>query len=121
MVLKSNSIDKFFHKKYNINTYNCAHFVCEVWEYLTGEPIAHKLTGILRPQKEREVGLQLRRQFKRITAPETPCLALMQRRGSAPHVGIFLRGRIFHIKELGVEFQPVEVASFGFDKIGFYK
>jgi len=115
------SIDQFFHRKYNINSYNCAHFVCEVWESLTGESIAHKLAGVLKPPKDRVVGFDLRRQFKRLAGPESPCLTLMQRAKNAPHVGIYLRGRVFHIQETGVEFQPIDVAKRGFDKIGFYK
>jgi len=115
------SIDVFFHRKYNRETYNCAHFVCDVWESLTGESIAHKLGGLLQPPKTRQASFDLRRQFKRLEAPESPCIALMQRRGSAPHVGIFVRGRVFHIHEMGVEFQPIDVASRGFEKIGFYK
>lgn len=115
------SIDAFYKKRYNRQLYNCAHFACEVWQHLTGESIAHKLAGLLEPPKDRRVTFDLRRQFKRLEAPESPCLALMQRRGSAPHVGIFVRGRILHIHELGVEFQPIDVASRGFEKIGFYK
>ena len=115
------SIDSFFHRIYNREKYNCAHFVCEVWQSLTGESIAHKLGGLLEPPKSRHVRFDLRRQFVRLERPETPCIALMQRRGSAPHVGIFLRGRVLHIHELGVEYQPIDVASRGFEKIGFYK
>jgi hypothetical protein len=115
------SIDAFFHRKYNRQTYNCAHFVCDVWESLTGESLAHKLGGLLRPPKTRHASFDLRRQFKRLEAPESPCVVLMQRRGSQPHVGIFVRGRVLHIHEMGVEFQPTDVASRGFEKIGFYK
>jgi len=115
------SIDAFFHRKYNRETYNCAHFVSDVWENLTGEGISHKLGGLLRPPKTRQASFALRREFKRLEAPESPCIVLMQRHGSAPHVGIFVRGRVLHIHEMGVEFQPIDVASRGFEKIGFYK
>lgn len=115
------TIDEFFNRKFNRETYNCAHFASEVWQHLTGESIAHKLTGLLEPPKYRHVRFDLRRQFVRLQAPESPCLALMTRRGSPPHVGIYLRGRILHIHELGVEFQPTDVASRGFERIGFYK
>lgn len=77
------SIDAFLKKRYNRETYNCAHFASEVWESLTGESIGHKLAGLLEPPKSRHVRFDLRRQFVRLEAPESPCLALMQRRGSA--------------------------------------
>lgn len=115
------SIDAFFHRKYNRETYNCAHFVCDVWENLTGEQIAHKLGPLLLPPKERYVAPELRRHFRKLERPESPCVVLMQRRGSPPHVGIFVRGRVLHIHERGVEFQPTDVASRGFERTGFYK
>lgn len=115
------SIDAFFNRKYDRNNYNCAHFVCEVWESITGEDLTHKLAGFLRSPDDRRAVLSDLRVFKRLDRPESPCLALMQRRGSAPHVGLFVRGRVLHIHEMGVEFQPIDVASRGFEKIGFYK
>lgn len=115
------SIDEFFKRKYDRRNYNCAHFVCEVWKATTGEDLAHKLRGFLQAPEDRRAVLSDLRSFERLQAPESPCLALMQRRGSAPHVGMFLRGRVLHIHEMGVEFQPIDVASRGFEKIGFYK
>lgn len=115
------SIDVFFNKRYDRRSYNCAHFVCEVWKHITGEDLSAKLTGFLKAPEDRRAVLSDLRSFKRLQAPESPCVALMQRRGSAPHVGIFLRGRVLHIHEMGVEFQPIDVASRGFERIGFYK
>jgi hypothetical protein len=45
----------------------------------------------------------------------------MQRPKTPPHIGVFLRGKVLHLKESGAEFQPLDVASFGFTKMGFYK
>jgi hypothetical protein len=115
------SIDVFFKRKYNRNNYNCAHFVCEVWQHITGENIAHKLSGLLKPADEMQAGLGLRRHFEKLKTPASPCIALMQRKGAASHVGLYKDGRILHIHEFGVEFQPVDVAARGFEKIGFYK
>lgn len=115
------TIDAFFHRKYNRETYNCVHFVNEVWESLTGSSLAHRFGPLLLPPKDRHVTWGLRKTFQKLDRPESPCLVLMQRRGHSPHVGIFVRGRVLHIRELGVEFQPVDVASYGFEKVGFYK
>lgn len=114
-------LDSFFTRRYNRQTYNCAHFCCEVWEELTGQNIEHDLEGFLRPPKERRTDPALRRKFQKLTKPESPCLVLMQRRGSVPHAGVFIRGKIIHLHELGVEFLPVDVATRGFEKLGFYK
>ncbi len=115
------SIDRFFNRRYNAHNYNCAHFVCEVWEGLTGVSIAHKFTGLLTPVEDMRAAMSLRSSFERLAGPENPCIVLMQRPRYPSHVGIFIRGRIFHLKETGVEFQPIEIASIGFTKTGYYK
>lgn len=116
------SIDAFFHRTYNKQSYNCAHFVSEVWLHLTGEDIALRLSGFLLPVLERRASFSIRRFFKRLERPKSPCVALFLRTGQAPHVGIYLDRKIFHIREGGsVEFQPLNVAAFGFERIHFYE
>jgi hypothetical protein len=115
------SIDEFFHKCYNRQSYNCAHFVCDVWKRVTGASIDRTLEGFLHPPSARRADPALRRAFVRLGQPVNPCIVLMQRAKSAPHVGVYLNGRVLHIHEHGVEFQPVDVASRGFDRVRFYK
>jgi len=115
------SIDKFLKKKYDKDSYNCAHLVCDVWEDITGESIRHKLTGFLRPYNERTAEWATFRQLSRLDAPESPCIVLMQRFHTSPHVGIFVRDRVLHIDEIGVKFQPLEVATRYFQRVRFYK
>lgn len=114
------SLDAFFNRVYNKESYNCAHFVCDVWESITGNSIDHKLECFLVPSASRHAGFSLRKEFRKLKHPESPCIVLMQRKGNAPHVGLFVRGKVIHIHETGVEFQPVDVASRGFSKIGYY-
>lgn len=113
-------LDSFFTRRYNRTTYNCAHFVCEVWKELTGQDLEQELTGFLRPPKERYTDPALRRKFKRLEQPQSPCIVIMQRRGSVPHTGVYVRGKVIHIHENGVEFLPLKIASRGFEKLGFY-
>jgi hypothetical protein len=115
------SIDGFFHRKYNANTYNCAHFVCEVWESLTGQSLADRVEGLLRPRAERHVSFAMLRRLQRLERPISPCVVVMTRPRSAPHVGIYLDGRILHIEKEGVTYQPIEIASLGFKTMGYYK
>lgn len=114
------SIDRFLGRKYNKQAYNCAHLVAEVWQAETGIDIAHKLAGFLRPPRERSVAFELRRAFRRLEAPQSPCIVLMTRPHSVPHVGIYLRGKVLHIHEVGVEYQPIDVATRGFNTVRFY-
>lgn len=101
------SVDPYFARTFHRETYNCLHFARDVWRDATGEDLDTRLHG-------------LRRRLKRIERPTDPCLVLMQRPNSQPHVGIFIRRSVLHITELGVEFQPVDVASRGFKTVRYY-
>lgn len=114
------TIDAYLNRTYNRKTYNCAHLVCEVWKDLTGDDISVALRGFLNGRGEGRAVLSDLRKFKRLTAPQSPCIVLFHANRQAPHVGIFLRGRVLHIQPRGVEFQPLDVVSLGFKRIGFY-
>lgn len=114
------NLDDLFFKKYDKNNYNCAHFVRDAWELETGEDISEELEGFLLPAKSRYARAALRRIFKKIKKPQSPCIVLMQRPRSVPHVGIYLRGKVLHLHEKGVERMTPEIASRGFKKVGFY-
>ncbi len=113
--------DKYFGRKYDAKNYNCAHFVCDVWQDETGKDIRQAMGGFLAGRGDRRAILADLRAFKRLQAPQSPCIALFQSPRQAPHVGIFLRGRVLHIsKEQGVRFDRMEYAALGAKKIGFY-
>ena len=114
------SVDKFYNRKYNEKIYNCAHLVCEAWKDETGVDIAHNLKGFLLPPSDRRVILSDLRPLTLLERPESPCIVLMRQSRRAPHVGIFLRGKVLHIKATGVEYQPIEVATLGFKRVRFY-
>lgn len=113
-------MDQFFQKKYDAKNYNCAHFVSEFWERATGEDVTEHLEGLLLPVKDRVVRLQIRRSFQRLTAPISPCIVVMHRPKGAPHVGVWFDGKVFHLKETGPEYQPINVAVLGFKTHRFY-
>lgn len=115
------SVDRFLDRKYHADNYNCAHFVCEAWDEVTGEPMGDRLRSFLLPRGERTATYPLRRAFKRLDRPASPCLALMRRVGIAPHIGIFKNGRILHITESGVRFEPFSLAVMHFNKVEFFK
>lgn len=114
-------LDQFFFKRYNKDRYNCGHFVAEVWKVVTGQSIDTAMGSFLRPASERDAPASIRAHFSRILAPDAPCIVLMTRPHSEPHVGIYLDGKVLHIHEYGTEFQPLDVASRGFRKVKFYK
>ncbi len=115
------SIDCFLDRTYDKRTYNCAHFVSEVWEYLTGVRIDDILKGFLLPPKERHVCPEIRHSFRKLDKPRGLCIVLMQRPRTDPHVGLFYKNKILHITESGPCLVPFEIATLGFKKVWFYK
>lgn len=113
------SIDPFLAKKYDRARYNCLHFTRDVWKAQTNVDITDKLSSLLNPDTRtiRKGNLE---SFTRLDAPVDPCLVLMRRRKAAPHVGVFVRGKVIHIHEMGVEYQPIDVATRGFESVRFY-
>ena len=108
------AFDDYFNKVYNKNTYNCAHFVCDVWEDITGDDIRESFRGFLLPFKSRTATFGMRHRFKRLVEPVEPSIVLMSNRTGTPHVGIYTRGKVLHIRECGgVQYQPLDMATFG--------
>jgi hypothetical protein len=114
------SLDCFFSRVYDEKKYNCANLVVEVWAKLKGEDIAEKLDGFLKPPAERKIPSNIRTNFKKLDKPVSPCIAVFFRKGYEPHTGIYYKRKIFHITRKGVQFQPLDVVSFCYKKVGFY-
>lgn len=114
------SVDSLFYHRYDRNTYNCAHFLVDAWKCIVGDDISDKITGFLLPAKERHGGAYLRKHFYPLGKPQSPCIVLMHKTRQAPHVGMFIRGKVIHIQESGVQYMPLDIATFGFDKVRFY-
>lgn len=113
------SIDQFLDRVPS-KQYNCLDFVREVWLYLKKEDVTEKLTGLIGDFSQRKVTLTGVKGFKRLKAPINPCFVVMQRFKYIPHCGIYLDGRILHLKDIGVEFQPLIVAKSYFQTIRYY-
>lgn len=114
------TIDDILSRRYNRNTYNCAHFVVDVWLRITGVDITVIMSDFLRAATSRTAGYGLRQSFTRLPAPVSPCVVLMRRKGTAPHVGVYLYDKVAHITELGAHYVPLDVAARGFTQIRFY-
>jgi hypothetical protein len=114
------SIDKYFNKRFNSRTYNCAHFVCDVWADLKGFEMAEVLKGFLCAEKDRKAIKKDLNVINFLPKPVSPCVVLMQRPKAAPHVGIYLENKVLHILEASVQYQPLDVATLGFNKIRFF-
>lgn len=115
------SIDKFFDKRYNPDSYNCVDFCAEVWKHLTGEDRTALIASLQGPIEGRTLDRSILAGIVRLAKPVSPCIAIMQRPKAAPHVGIYFKDRILHITERRVEFQPPEIAAMAFQTVGYYQ
>lgn len=111
------STDPYLDRKYDRANYNCFHFAREVWRDLTGVDILPDDA----PDLDRKF-LKLSH-FKSRTKHEKlidPCIVIMSRTGCESHMGVYLRGSLLHLHDYGVSYQPLELATRGFDTIRYY-
>ena len=102
--------------------YNCLDLTCEVWRSETGEDISEILGSDL-TQIGRHLGVRNSgaRRFRKIASPISPCLVVMHGQRGAFHIGVFLRGRVLHLRSDTPEWMEVEVASRGHKRTAFYR
>jgi hypothetical protein len=114
-------IDEFLLKRFHIRTYNCWDLTREVWLRLTGQDLGlPELTHYTRHEMDDVVEAWTDLRYREIEAPQSPCIVLMLRKGYMPHVGVFYNRRVIHIKRSGAQYQPIEIASLGFDRVRYY-
>jgi hypothetical protein len=93
------------------------HFTADIWLELTGIDIRVKVEYILN-NKFKSEHLD---NIEKLNLPVTPCIALMKRLRSTPHMGVFINGSIIHLTEIGVECLPVNTAMRGFNHIRYFR
>jgi len=114
------SVDRYLDRRYHRRDYHCLTFSSEVWLAETGQDIVQQLAGLMGQASTRKISRDHVNAFARHDTPQDPCLVLFQRPRTAPHVGVYLRGRVLHITDQGVEYQPIDVASRSFETVRFY-
>lgn len=103
--------EKWLDWRYDQRNANCWHFVQAVWADITGKQLMN-----VGPD-----GLHLQQMaLKRLDAPQSPCLVLMQRQRIEPHVGVYVAGRVLHCNKFGASFQPLDHVSVGYPTVSYY-
>lgn len=115
------SIDSLFDKDYDRNHYNCVHFAADFFKLMYGSDLAEALSCFLVPERIKKTDVKIKDFFKKVSTPENGCIVLMSGLRVLPHIGVFWEGKVLQIRKSGVEFSSLEIATFGFKKIGFYK
>lgn len=115
------SVDVYLDRVYDRKSYNCGHFVADVWRDLTGQDIYEAVSGLAQPTGKGRAVLKQLRAFARLREPVSPCIVLLSPPRGLTHVGVYLRGRVLHITESGVGFDHIDVAAVGFNTVRFYE
>lgn len=108
------SPDRYLARQYDKRRYHCWHLVTDGWRDLTGEDLG--------PVPDWDDGAVLRQfsRYCRADRPVSPCIVLMLRPPGVPHAGLFIRGRVLHIRAEGARYERLEDATRGFAEVRFY-
>lgn len=117
------SVDPLLGKT-RTSEYDCLSFAVDAWRHLVGDVDVLERINALSNGVHTENGhvvLSAVRGFEKLDGPESPCFVVMQRTKTQPHIGVYWKGRVLHMKDRAVEYQPLAVAKRYFTKIGFYR
>jgi len=115
------SVDPYLSRVYRKSRYTCLEFTVEVWKDITGEDIGERLRVLHLASADRRITPSDLRRFQRLANPVSPCIALMRRPKAVPHMGVFLRGNILHLNDMGASFQCPRFAGMGFKTVSYYR
>lgn len=113
-------VDRYMGKSFCPKTYNCWHFVRDVWADLTGLDLGDQTPDTKSPEIYTEKAIKVANTMIRLENPVSPCLVLMQRNKVEPHVGIFYNGKVLHLSTNGVNYLPLDQATARFPQVSFY-
>ncbi len=116
------SIDRYLGARHKGGQYDCLKFAADVWQDETGEDLMARLGGALEEGSGLEQAFtRAARGFKRTEVPVDPCIVLMRRPKTEPHVGVYIRGRVLHLTRIGARYVDLGVACLGYKSVGFYR
>lgn len=105
------NIDNLLDRTWSKN-YTCNEFACEAWQQIAGEDLKKRVQEFFDGQGG----------FEQLSEPISPCIVYFKVNDHTPtHVGVFFDNRILHLTDRGVQFMPLEIVSFGFKEVRFYK
>lgn len=110
------SLDIYLDRRYNSKSYTCYHFTSDVWKDLTGIDLSDVIHRLFTNGKLDRAHVK---RFVELDKPVSPCIVVMQRGRTVPHIGVYVDGSILHIHGTGVEFQNPVTATRGFHSVRY--
>lgn len=115
------SVDPYLSRVYRKRVYTCIEFTRDAWLDMTGDDLAERLPILGVRSEERRITPSNLRGFRRLEKPISPCIVVMRRPRSVPHMAIYLRRRILQLSEAGASFLSPEFACLGFKTVCYYR
>ena len=118
------TLDELITKQYDKDTYNCAHFVCDVWRVWYGDQLAHTLECFLLSHYDRYADPSIRRQFKLLKNGdwfEKGDIAVLHQTKGNPHVAVFSQEGFMQITKYGVNILNWDMLQLGFHRSKVYR
>lgn len=109
----------YFDCEYDREKYICSHFARDVWFDITGRDIGDLITAPTSALSMHRAIMAQEGDFKTLQSPQEPSLVLMRSKRQTPHVGVYLRSKVLHLREAGVRFEPL--AHLTYENISFYQ
>ena len=113
---------ELFKKRYNPKSYHCVHFLIDSAKFIYGldyTPCFIGLTGSL--DEAVKTSRDTVHRNKKIDNPAEGCIVLMSNYNGSSHVGLYYKGRVFHLTENGVQRPTLQQISLYFKRVRFYE
>lgn len=114
-------VDRYLDRRFDKARYNCFDFAREVWKELTGVDLGAQTPEDISISAFTARALFVANSLEKLDAPVDPCLVLMRRARIEPHVGVYYRGRVLHLKPTGVQYMPLDQVTAAYTTITFYR
>lgn len=99
---------------YDKNSYCCEHFLIDAYKHYKHIDLTDKLL------KSGFFYAPNLRQFRRLDTPNQYSIVMFRAPNKA-HVGLWIDGKVLHLEESGVTWQPLDYIKQQFDRVIFYE
>lgn len=111
---------RYTSKQYNDDNYDCLHFACELYQDITGINVSDDVFVMCQNTGKRIVNPSKLREYQPLSAPKSPCFALMHRADGKTHAGVYIDNCIIHMTRGGLQYIPPHLLTISYPVINYY-
>lgn len=100
--------------RYDKSYYCCEHFLIDAYRHYTGVDLSERLltSGMFNPKNLKA--------FRAMDKPKQYSIVMFREYQKA-HVGLWVDGKVLHLEQAGVTWQPLHIVMRAFDRVRFYE